>query len=120
MAKAIEHVHWPNAPDMWMPYAPAIKVKGGTTVYLAGVTAAIATVGGWGAGVPPPPVTRPCPCGCRTRVWLHGCRADRQIVRRGLAGGGDVQGAGAMGRTDGKVRGSPVGPAARGGWRGLR
>ena len=40
MAKAIEHVHWPNAPDMWMPYAPAIKVKGGTTVYLAGVTAA--------------------------------------------------------------------------------
>jgi hypothetical protein len=40
MAKAIEHVHWPDAPDMWMPYAPAIKVKGGTTVYLAGVTAA--------------------------------------------------------------------------------
>src|SRR3989442_15853613 len=40
MAKAIEHVHWPDAPDMWMPYAPAIKVRGGTTVYLAGVTAA--------------------------------------------------------------------------------
>ena len=40
MAKSIEHVHWPDAPDMWMPYAPAIKVKGGTTVYLAGVTAA--------------------------------------------------------------------------------
>src|SRR3989441_13279233 len=40
MAKAIEHVHWPDAPDMWMPYAPAIKVKGGTPVYLAGVTAA--------------------------------------------------------------------------------
>src|SRR3989442_6501621 len=40
MAKTIEHVHWPDAPDMWMPYAPAIKVKGGTTVYLAGVTAA--------------------------------------------------------------------------------
>src|SRR5258705_11620269 len=40
MAKAIQHVHWANAPDMWMPYAPAIKVKGGTTVYLAGVTAA--------------------------------------------------------------------------------
>src|SRR6202048_4888973 len=40
MAKMIEHVHWPDAPDMWMPYAPAIKVKGGTTVYLAGVTAA--------------------------------------------------------------------------------
>ena len=40
MAKTIEHVHWPDAPDMWMPYAPAIKVRGGTTVYLAGVTAA--------------------------------------------------------------------------------
>ena len=40
MPKSIEHVHWPEAPDMWMPYAPAIKVKGGTTVYLAGVTAA--------------------------------------------------------------------------------
>ena len=40
MAKTVEHVHWPDAPDMWMPYAPAIKVQGGTTVYLAGVTAA--------------------------------------------------------------------------------
>jgi len=40
MRKTIEHVHWPNAPDLWMPYAPAIKVKGGATVYLAGVTAA--------------------------------------------------------------------------------
>ena len=40
MPKIIEHVHWPDAPDLWMPYAPAIKVKGGTTVYLAGVTAA--------------------------------------------------------------------------------
>ena len=40
MAKTIEHVHWRNAPDMWMPYAPAIKVTGGTTVFLAGVTAA--------------------------------------------------------------------------------
>ena len=40
MSKKIEHVHWPDAPDMWMPYAPAIKVNGGTTVYLAGVTAA--------------------------------------------------------------------------------
>src|SRR6202047_441979 len=40
MAKMIEHVHWPDAPKMWMPYAPAIKGKGGTTVYLAGVTAA--------------------------------------------------------------------------------
>ncbi len=40
MAKDIEHIHWPDAPDMWMPYAPAIKVNGGTTVYLAGCTAA--------------------------------------------------------------------------------
>jgi enamine deaminase RidA (YjgF/YER057c/UK114 family) len=40
MPKTIEHIHWPDAPDVWMPYAPAIKVKGGTTVYLAGVTAA--------------------------------------------------------------------------------
>lgn len=40
MAKKIEHCHWPDAPDIWMPYAPAIKVTGGTTVYLAGVTAA--------------------------------------------------------------------------------
>jgi len=40
MAKTIEHIHWPDAPDMWMPYAPAIRVDGGTTVYLAGCTAA--------------------------------------------------------------------------------
>jgi len=40
MPKIIEHIHWPDAPDLWMPYAPAIKVKGGATVYLAGVTAA--------------------------------------------------------------------------------
>ncbi len=40
MAKSIEHIHWPDAPDLWMPYAPAITVRGGTTVYLAGVTAA--------------------------------------------------------------------------------
>jgi len=40
MPKTIEHIHWLDAPDLWMPYAPAIKVKGGTTVYLAGVTAA--------------------------------------------------------------------------------
>src|SRR6516225_3440739 len=40
MPKTVEHVHWPDAPDLWMPYAPAIKVKGGTTLYLAGVTAA--------------------------------------------------------------------------------
>lgn len=40
MAKKIEHLHWPDAPDMWMPYAPAIKVTGGSTIYCAGVTAA--------------------------------------------------------------------------------
>lgn len=40
MAKSIKHIHWPDAPDMWMPYAPAITVQGGTTVFLAGVTAA--------------------------------------------------------------------------------
>ncbi|MGQ0523519.1 MAG: RidA family protein [Betaproteobacteria bacterium] len=40
MTRKIEHVHWPDAPDMWMPYAPAIRVRGGTTVYCAGVTAA--------------------------------------------------------------------------------
>jgi len=40
MTRKIEHIHWPDAPDMWMPYAPAIKVSGGTSVYFAGVTAA--------------------------------------------------------------------------------
>ena len=40
MTKSVEHIHWPDAPDVWMPYAPAIRVKGGQTVYLAGVTAA--------------------------------------------------------------------------------
>jgi 2-iminobutanoate/2-iminopropanoate deaminase len=40
MKRKIEHVHWPDAPKMWMPYAPAIKVRGGSTVYCAGVTAA--------------------------------------------------------------------------------
>lgn len=40
MPKKVEHIHWPDAPDMWMPYAPAIKVTGGSMVFLAGVTAA--------------------------------------------------------------------------------
>ncbi len=40
MTKKIEHIHWPDAPDVWMPYAPAIKVTGGSMVFLAGVTAA--------------------------------------------------------------------------------
>ena len=38
--KVVEHIQWPDAPDMWMPYAPAITVTGGTHVHLAGVTAA--------------------------------------------------------------------------------
>ena len=40
MTKTIEHVHWPDAPQMWMPYAPAIRVTGGTTGYCAGAAAA--------------------------------------------------------------------------------
>ncbi len=40
MAKNIEHLHWPDAPDIWMPYAPAIKVTGGSMLFCAGVTAA--------------------------------------------------------------------------------
>ena len=28
MPKTIEHCHWPDAPDMWMPFAPAIKARG--------------------------------------------------------------------------------------------
>ena len=28
MPKTVEHIHWPDAPDLWMPYAPAIKVAG--------------------------------------------------------------------------------------------
>lgn len=37
--KRVERVNWVDAPDIWMPYAPVIKATGGTTVYLAGVTA---------------------------------------------------------------------------------
>lgn len=40
MGKKVEHLQWPDAPDMWMPYAPAIRVTGGTTIHCAGVTAA--------------------------------------------------------------------------------
>lgn len=40
MTKKVENLHWPDAPDMWMPYAPAIKVTGGSMVFCAGVTAA--------------------------------------------------------------------------------
>lgn len=40
MPKKIEYVDWPDPPDAWTPYTPAVKVTGGTTVYFAGVTAA--------------------------------------------------------------------------------
>ncbi len=40
VGKKVEHIHWPGAPDLWMPYAPAIRVTGGSLVFLAGVTAA--------------------------------------------------------------------------------
>jgi 2-iminobutanoate/2-iminopropanoate deaminase len=40
MPHTITHIHWPDAPRMWMPYAPAIKVQGGSMIFCAGVTAA--------------------------------------------------------------------------------
>ena len=40
MAIKIEHIEWPDRPDVMMPYAPAIKVSGGAWVFIAGVTAA--------------------------------------------------------------------------------
>lgn len=40
MTIKIEHIEWPDRPDVWMPYAPAIKVSGGAWVFIAGVTAA--------------------------------------------------------------------------------
>jgi 2-iminobutanoate/2-iminopropanoate deaminase len=40
VTRRIAHIHWPNAPAMWMPYAPAIKVQGGSMIFCAGVTAA--------------------------------------------------------------------------------
>lgn len=40
MAKQVDYVDWPGAPDVWTPYTPAVRVRGGTTVYFAGVTAA--------------------------------------------------------------------------------
>jgi enamine deaminase RidA (YjgF/YER057c/UK114 family) len=38
--KSIEVLNWEDAPDVFMPYAPAIKATGGTTIYLAGTAAA--------------------------------------------------------------------------------
>ena len=40
MGVKVEHLHWPDAPNLWMPYAPVIKVTGGSLIFLAGVTAA--------------------------------------------------------------------------------
>ena len=40
MTVKIEHIEWPDRPDVMMPYAPAIKVTGGSLLFLAGVTAA--------------------------------------------------------------------------------
>src|ERR1041384_4049402 len=75
MAKTIEHVHWPDAPDLWMPYAPAIKVRGGTTGYLAGVTA--------GAVYHPHP-HRPEEFGAMPADMEGQTRAALENLRRGL------------------------------------
>lgn len=41
MAKELKVVHWKGADtSMWMPYVPAIKVKRGHLVFIAGCTAA--------------------------------------------------------------------------------
>jgi len=41
MAKAVEAIHWRGADtSLWMPYVPAIKVKRGHLVFIAGSTAA--------------------------------------------------------------------------------
>ena len=40
MSVKIEHVEWPDRPDVMMPYSPAIKVTGGSILFFAGVTAA--------------------------------------------------------------------------------
>ena len=40
MSVKIEHIEWPDRPDVMMPYSPAIKVTGGSILFFAGVTAA--------------------------------------------------------------------------------
>ncbi len=41
MAREIEFIHHANAPkDIWMPYAPGIKVSKGKMLFIAGCTAA--------------------------------------------------------------------------------
>jgi len=36
----IEHIEWPDRPDVMMPFSPAIKTTGGSLLFIAGVTAA--------------------------------------------------------------------------------
>ena len=40
MSVKIEHIEWPDRPDVMMPYSPAIKTTGGSLLFFAGVTAA--------------------------------------------------------------------------------
>ena len=40
MGKSFEVIWWKDAPDVWMPYAPAITATGKKTIYCAGVNAA--------------------------------------------------------------------------------
>ena len=40
MGVKIEHIEWPDHPDVMMPYSPAIKTTGGSLLFFAGVTAA--------------------------------------------------------------------------------
>lgn len=40
MGVKIERVEWPDRPDVMMPFAPAIKVTGGSLLFFAGVNAA--------------------------------------------------------------------------------
>jgi hypothetical protein len=41
MSREVEVIHWKGADtSIWMPYAPAIKVKRGHLVFIAGCTAA--------------------------------------------------------------------------------
>ena len=40
MSVKIEHIEWPDRPDVMMPYSPAIKVTGREPVVFVGVTLA--------------------------------------------------------------------------------
>jgi 2-iminobutanoate/2-iminopropanoate deaminase len=79
MPPTITHIHWPDAPPMWMPYAPAIKVRGGSMIFCAGVTAA--------------PVYhhhphRPAEFDAMPRDMAGQTRAALENLRRGLAAAG--------------------------------